>query len=81
MMSRSFTIYLGVSSLALSFLPYISDGKDICSVVNAMDRLRTHASENILVCVPLQPSQDSVININQKCSRFMYKIASEMSRV
>lgn len=70
--SKSLTIYLGVNSLILNFLSPVPDVKNICSLVHDMDRLRTNVLENVLGCVPLQASQDPIININQKCSCFLY---------
>ena len=79
--SRSFTMYLGFNSRTLSFLSYISNVKNIFFLANAMDRLRTHVLEDVLICVPLQSSQDPIINISQKCSCLKYETALEMSRV
>ena len=73
-------MYLRFNSLTLSFISYISNVKNIFFLANAMDRLRTHVLEDLLICVPLQSSQDPIIN-SQKGSCFMYKTASEMSRV
>lgn len=55
------------------FLFCFSDVKNICFLVNTTKRLWTNVLENLLACLPLQPSQAPTLNIHQKCLCFIYK--------